>query len=941
LRQVSTTSESRCPPVPATAAMGRRLLAVFLTLSFVLPCAAQVSILTHHNDNLRTGSNLNETTLNTSNVNASTFGKLFCVRIDGYLYAQPLYLPNVTMVDNKTHNVLFVATAHDSIYALDANSGSPVWKISLGTPVPSGANGIIPTGNIQISVGIVSTPVIDPSTKTLYVVAKTYESGVQYFRLHALDVTSGAEKLGGPAQIQGQVSGLGYDNVSGVISFTASKHNQRPALTLANGVIYIAFASYDDEDPYHGWVFAYSASTLQQLGLINMTPNVGRGGIWMAGQGPVADSSGNVYFLTGNSTTTSPAGAAPIDYGNSFIRVAFQNGALAVLDYFTPTNYESLNANDQDVGSGGPVGIPGTMFIVGGGKQVYHAYFCSTPTGGGGETDLDDIRHISSTDLINWSAPDDLLHPNTYERSNCDPSVVFFNAGDGPYYYLFYGGNVATAQTVMFVARSASPDGPFLKLTDRNTWEVEPPDPHVIIWPIQRIPDPGNGIYGAGQPSVVVKNGVLYMWYMDDTQTLPATQIQRIYVRYSSDGKSWSSPALTNVLFNNSVEVKLDPVTNLFVMFEIDNQFAASSLVSRTSPDGVFTWSNENVLCDASCFPPGASNPGVSSDDQGNLLDSQQTMVGYGAPYVLNHPSVWGQWDLYGSLFLPSQVYVKNEPDLFVIKGDNTGTNSTEVHILSGASVYQQYSLDTGTPLATNDGTLDYELANWSHGGSPDLAVVKKSNTASGKTEVQILSGASAYQTSIVHVATAMGPTDSTYQFQFVDWDGDGIPDLAMIKTSNTASGNTEIHILSGASGFQTYILNVATAFGSFTANANFYLFDWDHDGKPDLALVLGGNTGSGNKEVHILSAASGFQQYLAHAVTALTGNDGPFQFQFTDFNGDGVRDLIAIKQNNTGSNTTEVHILSGAVGFTQFLGETATALPPTDSTFKLLMPLW
>jgi hypothetical protein len=286
-----------------------------------------------------------------------------------------------------------------------------------------------------------------------------------------------------------------------------------------------------------------------------------------------------------------------------------------------------------------------------------------------------------------------------------------------------------------------------------------------------------------------------------------------------------------------------------------------------------------------------------------------------------------------GSLFSPSQ-------NLFVVKGDNTGTNSTEMHVLTAGSFYTQFSLHTGTPQGTNDGSLDYELVPWTRGSSPDLAVIKKFNTGSGKTEVHILSGSTNYQTFAVHQATSQPPTDNTFQFQFVDWDADGIPDLAMIQTSNTASGHTEIHVLSGASGFQSYILHVATAFDSYPANANFYMLDWDHDGRPDLALVLSGTTGSGNKEVHILSAASGFQGFLGHATTPIAGNDGPFQFQFTDYDVDGIPDLIAIKQANTGTNMTEVHVLSGASGFTQFFLHQPTALTTTDSTFKFLMSL-
>ncbi len=327
---------------------------------------AQVNVLTQHNDTSRTGANLNEVSLNTSNVNVSTFGKLFSMPVDGFVFAQPLYLPKVNMPGIGTHNVLFVATAHDSVYAFDADTGAQLWQKSLGTPVPES---VIGNTNILIEVGIISTPVIDPSTNTLYVVAKTYENSVQIFRLHAVDILNqGAEKLGGPVQIVAQYPGSAVpnDGASHVL-FDAAKENQRAALTLVNGVVYMAFASHGDHDPYHGWVLAYSAANLQQLATYNTTPNGGEGGIWMSGQGLVVDSSNNIYLITGNSAQATENSVG--DYGESFLKLGLSGNALAVLDYFKAHNYDSLNSTDQDIGSGGPVAIPGTAYIVGGGKQ--------------------------------------------------------------------------------------------------------------------------------------------------------------------------------------------------------------------------------------------------------------------------------------------------------------------------------------------------------------------------------------------------------------------------------------------------------------------------------------------------------------------------------------------------------------------------------------------
>jgi hypothetical protein len=285
--------------------------------------------------------------------------------VDGFVYAQPLYLPTVNL-GSGTHKVLFVATAHDSVYAFDADTGAQLWRKSLGTPVPSSVIGI---SNIQVEVGIVSTPVIDPSTNTLYVVTKTYENSVQIFRLHALDILNqGAEKLGGPVQIVAQYPGSAVPNDgAGHVLFVAANENQRSALTLANGVVYMAFASYDDRAPYHGWVLAYSAANLQQVATYNTTPNGGEGGIWMSGQGLVADSSNNIYLITGNSAQGTENSVG--DYGESFLKLGLSGNALSVLDYFKPHNYDALNTGDLDLGAGGPVAIPRTVYIVGGGKQ--------------------------------------------------------------------------------------------------------------------------------------------------------------------------------------------------------------------------------------------------------------------------------------------------------------------------------------------------------------------------------------------------------------------------------------------------------------------------------------------------------------------------------------------------------------------------------------------
>jgi len=308
---------------------------------------------------------VNETILTTANVNSSTFGKLFSLPVDGPIFAQPLYMPGVT-VGTQVHNLVFVATEHDSVYAWDADtvSTTPVWHTSFINPA-SGVTAIpcaeVPvktekTGNdcstITPEFGITSTPVIDSSTGTLYVVATTKEvSGgtTSYvYRLHALSISTGQEKFGGPVVLQATTS-----STAGTITFVPIRHLQRPGLLLVNGVVYIGFASHGDEPTWYGWLLGYNASTLKQVLAFNASPNAGGAGIWQSGAGPAADGSGNLYFNTGNGLFDANTGG--VDYGDSIVKL---NSSGTVLDYFAPYNQDHLYALDLDVGSSGVVLLP-------------------------------------------------------------------------------------------------------------------------------------------------------------------------------------------------------------------------------------------------------------------------------------------------------------------------------------------------------------------------------------------------------------------------------------------------------------------------------------------------------------------------------------------------------------------------------------------------------
>jgi len=325
--------------------------------------SAYPGTLTHYVDNFRTGQNLNETVLTPANVSSTTFGKLFSYPIDGIAHASPLYLAGVNVPGKGLRNVVYIATEHDSVYAFDGDGGSTsaLWQVSFINPA-AGVN-TVPAGDtseccdIAPEIGITGTPVIDQSTGTLYVVAKTKEvsggSTSYVHRLHALDIATGAEKFGGPVVLQASVAGTGNGSNAGRIPFDSLHQNQRTGLLLSNGVVYLGFASHGDIQPYHGWILGYNAATLQQVLVYNTTPNGEGGGIWQGGAGLAADAAGNIYFVTGDGKFDANSGGK--DYGDSFVKI---NPSGTVLDYFTPSNQGSLDASDLDLGSADVLLLP-------------------------------------------------------------------------------------------------------------------------------------------------------------------------------------------------------------------------------------------------------------------------------------------------------------------------------------------------------------------------------------------------------------------------------------------------------------------------------------------------------------------------------------------------------------------------------------------------------
>ena len=354
-------------------AIGRNAIGALMVCGLLLPAIANaqvspVNVTTQHNDIGRTGANLSETTLTPSNVNAAQFGRIWSQPVVGQVYAQPLYLSNIS-IGGAIHNVVFVATRSDLVYAFDADSNvgsnsAPLWQVSLLDAAHGASNGAL---NYQ-GFGVNSTPVIDPVSQTMFVVPASFEGGQPVYKLHALDLTSGAEKTNGPTTIQGNVAGTASDGNGSVVTFVAGNQKQNASLLLLNGVVYVAFGSSieGEQSVWHGWIFAYAGDSLVQTGIVCTTPNGDRGGIWMSGSGlaadqldPVGAPFGRMFVATGNGDFTgSFPYRANMDFGDSILNFDLMQGALTVTDDFTPSIQALLLSQDGDQGSGGVVILP-------------------------------------------------------------------------------------------------------------------------------------------------------------------------------------------------------------------------------------------------------------------------------------------------------------------------------------------------------------------------------------------------------------------------------------------------------------------------------------------------------------------------------------------------------------------------------------------------------
>jgi len=378
---------------------------------------AQVSVLTGQYNLGRTNANQSETILTTANVTKAGFGLLYSLALDGQAYAQPLVVSGIA-IQGQTRNVAYAATMHNTVYAFDvggATASAPLWQKNLGPSAPFDYPELGP------ECGVLSTPVIDPTSSTLYVVALTLENGISIYRLHALDLATGAEKFNGPVVIQATVKGTGFDSLNGVVTFSAANELQRPALLLFANTVFIGFGTASPAEPvrkYHGWMLGYDAAKLTLKFAYNTTANGGGGGIWMSGVGPAADANG-FYFVSGNGSLGS---------GSTSESVVRLGGATT--DYFIPDDWQMLNQDDWDLGASGALLAPGTNWLVVGGKTGMIYVLQRTNLGHLTQGNTGAVQSFSATAGCPSGACNEVHHMTYWYRTSAPPLLYVWGWND-------------------------------------------------------------------------------------------------------------------------------------------------------------------------------------------------------------------------------------------------------------------------------------------------------------------------------------------------------------------------------------------------------------------------------------------------------------------------------------------------------------------------------
>ena len=533
--------------------------------------------------------------------------------------------------------------------------------------------------------------------------------------------------------------------------------------------------------------------------------------------------------------------------------------------------------------------------------------------GSGGQWDC--IRHKNSTNGgVSWGSETVVLTGTSGKadgKSVCDPGVFKY----GSYYYIGYtgiAGDEASNNNHVFVARSTSPTGSYQKWNGSG-WGGDPQPFITYTGSLSH--------WGAGEPSFVVKDGTLYIYY---TWSLAAGAVWETRVATASiSNANWPGSltyrgtAISRGNGEASTDIKYIDGMGKFIGVAERNRLQASSyIVFYESANGLnFTLSN--TLTDY--IMPYSHNSGISGRCDGHLKLEDKNFIAYA------YGSTWGRW----STFL-NPIHFN---ELVAVKKYNTGSGKTEAHIMSGLDDFSSFTLQVGTTMGTTSSDWQFIVSDWNDDTKADLFGVKRTGS-SGKTEIYIMDRSTSYQSYLASIATTLGATNSNWSFDLADRNGDGVLDLFCINRVG-GSNKTDVHILNGANGFQSFLANIATVLGATDSTWDFEVSDYNDDGIVDIFCIdrIGG---SGKTDVHVLNGANGFQSYLANIATVLGATNSDWTFEVTDWNNDSYADVIAIKK--AGSSKVEVNILDGSAGFQSYLSQNATILDPVGSNFELLI---
>ena len=593
MSEVCTAHHAATGPVPCASTqrfanrsllrlLGLALLVFASQASLLAQTPTPVAVPTWRYDLTHQGQNTNETALTPANVNVKTFGKLFSVTTDGYMYAQPLYIPGLKMSDGRVHNVLFSASEADSVYAFDADSNggdnaNPIWHITLldeahgaGSGATTVPNGDTASHDITPQIGITGTPVIYPPTNTMYVVGATKESGVYYLRLHALNIITGEEQANSPVAIEATVTGTGNGSSGGKLTFSQLWQNQRPALTYYNGYVYVAFGSHGDNGPWHGWLFSYNGTTMAQEAVVCTSADGKGDGIWMSGAAMPIDEDGSggsarMFLTTGNGTYSAyPPFTASTEFGDSVVDFSLANGGLQATDAFTPYNEAKLSAGDQDQGSGGILMLPDQqgsyahiLLLVG--KEGRILVLDRDKLGGyasGALSDTNAVQEISGAVGGLWSTP-------AYWNGN----VYFWASKDVPKLFQINSGVLGTTPASQSSISSLFPGASF-SISSNGTQDG-------IAWAVR------TDQYTTHGP------GVLYAWNANDlTKTIYESDTDS-----ARDGVGQANRFAIPVVTNGKLYLNAQRQVDVYGLFN-DQPTAAAPVIS---PDGGTFGSTQNV----------------------------------------------------------------------------------------------------------------------------------------------------------------------------------------------------------------------------------------------------------------------------------------------------------------------------------------------------------